>query len=177
MPLFLGLHGTFLSDINIDMTADHLPSGSALSATHGCRVQRPGWDRLHWKFTVSERAVCQASNTRLGSYDGVSAAHHPRARLRAKCFQRLEAGAEKHPVWNSGWLGAAACLNRFRGFCENIHCNALMNPYFHPPLDYIHIEMIWFPWIQLIHLNFTITDKAGYETFIHLNTRYIIYLV
>ena len=39
-----------------------------------------------------------------------------------------------------GWLGAAACLNRFRGFSESIlksekKChNALMNRYFYPPL-------------------------------------------
>ena len=33
-------------------------------------MQRPGWDRLCWEFTVSERAVHQTSATHLRSSDG-----------------------------------------------------------------------------------------------------------
>ena len=137
MPLFLGLHGTFLSDIR----HDHCPSAfwrggkcwhcnpgllsPEESATRGHTVQRPGWDQPRWEFTVSERAVRQTSATHLRSSNAVSAAHHPRARSQAR---------------DSGWSGATACLNRFRGFYESIlnwekiYCNALMNRYFYPPL-------------------------------------------
>ena len=145
MP-FLGLHGTFLSDINIDITAVPPPSGSTRggntltlnpalsqeqSATRGRTVQRPGWDRLHWEFTVSERAVRQTWATHLRSFDGVSVAHNPLTLERGH-----ERGTSRRPERNSGWLGAAACLNRFRGFSESILNweKKLMNQCFYPPL-------------------------------------------
>ena len=91
MPLLLGLHSTFLSDINRhnsgpsalrwDARGNTLTLNPPLSLEKSApcvrTVQRPGWDRLHWEFTVSERAVRQTLATRLCSSDGVSIAHHP----------------------------------------------------------------------------------------------------
>ena len=42
----------------------------------------------------------------------------PRAMSRR--FQLLEVGTERCPARDSRWSGAAACLNRFRGFSESI---------------------------------------------------------
>ena len=59
-------------------------------------------------------------------------------------FQLLEAGTERRPARDSGWSGAVACLNRFRGFSEpilnweKIYCNALMNQYFYATLVIVY---------------------------------------
>ena len=73
-------------------------------------VQQPGWDRLRWEFTVSERAVCQTSATSLHSADGVFTMHHPptlelgRGRDASSCWRRGQRGPARARGWSLAWI-------------------------------------------------------------------------
>ena len=90
------------------MAAVPLPSGSMRGGEM--------WKGVKTGCAFSESAVPQTLATRLHSSDGISSVHQPRSQ--ARCFQLLEAETERRPSRDSGGSGAAACLNRFRGFLE-----------------------------------------------------------
>ena len=155
MPLFLRLHDTSLSDINMDITA--VPAARRKGgkcwhrtggATCGQTVHRPGWDRLRWEFTISERAGCQTSATHLHSSDGVSAAHHPLTleRGRRQGTSSCCRWGPRGPARDSGWSGACLPESIQRIFwidieLAKIYYSALMNQYFYPPLHEMWCSM------------------------------------
>ena len=81
------------------------------SATRRRTLQQPGWDRLCWEFTVSERAVRQTSATRLCSSDGVSATHHPPT-LEQPSGEALPAAGGRNWEVSGGdqWVVGGHCL-------------------------------------------------------------------
>ena len=149
--MFLGLHGTFLSDINIDMTVVPPPKREGVNADtapplsprrrvilKGTRCSGQGETSCAGSL-LSPKEQCFKHRLPASAAPMVFPRRitlQPSSEFTGGCFQLLEAGTKR----SGEGLWVVACPNWFRGFYESIlnwekiYCNALMNRYFYLPL-------------------------------------------